>query len=127
MVTIGMGAKSKTIDQATSKFGYFVPLAAYPVGCAIFATGGFGFMSRLHGLTMDNVVEAEVVLPDGRIVYLSDSIDEQAQRENLSPDEVEELKDLWWAFRGAGVAMGIITRVRCHAFKVGPVYSGNLI
>jgi FAD/FMN-containing dehydrogenase len=34
--------------------------------------GGFGFLSRLHGLSIDNLVEAEVVLADGRIVIVNE-------------------------------------------------------
>ena len=34
--------------------------------------GGFGFLSRLHGLSVDNLVEAEVVLADGSIVIVSE-------------------------------------------------------
>ena len=34
--------------------------------------GGFGFLSRLHGLSIDNLVEAEVVLADGRIVVVNE-------------------------------------------------------
>lgn len=124
LVTIGTGAKSKQIDQATSQFSYHVPLAAYPVGCAIFASGGFGFMSRLHGLSMDNVVEAEMVLPDGRIIYLREMSEQPPLGET---EEDREMRELWWAFRGAGTTMGIITRVRAKAFQTGLVYSGNLI
>ncbi|KAG8789407.1 hypothetical protein FRC12_013555 [Ceratobasidium sp. 428] len=50
---------------------YFVPFAAHPVGSSVMLLGGFGFLSRLHGLSMDCLVEAEVVLPDGRIVWVS--------------------------------------------------------
>lgn len=123
LVTIGTGAKSKEIDRATSQFSYHVPLAAYPVGCAIFASGGFGFLSRLHGLSMDNVVEVEMVMPDGRIVYLQE-MGEEGSDESA---EVQEKRELWWAYRGAGLALGIITRVRAKAYHTGLVYSGNLI
>ncbi|KAL8286269.1 hypothetical protein RQP46_004757 [Phenoliferia psychrophenolica] len=116
LVTFGAGARSKALDAATAPFDYYIPLAAYPSGCAIFMSGGFGYLSRLHGLSMDNVVEAEVVLPDGRIVYLTEE-----------DDMSDEMKDLWWAFRGAGVAMGIVTRLRVKAYRVGLVFSGNLI
>ncbi|QRV84318.1 FAD-binding domain protein [Ceratobasidium sp. AG-Ba] len=50
---------------------YFVPFAAHPVGPTVMLLGGFGFLSRLHGLSMDCLVEAEVVLSDGRIVWVS--------------------------------------------------------
>lgn len=121
LVTIGAGAKSQQIDAVTAPFSYHVPLAAYPVGCAIFASGGFGFLSRLHGLSMDNVVQVELVVPDGRIIYLSEE-DERAEGE-----EGREKRELWWAFRGAGITVAIVTRIRVKAYQVGLVYSGNLI
>ncbi|KAK4705751.1 hypothetical protein P7C70_g451, partial [Phenoliferia sp. Uapishka_3] len=115
IVTLGAGAHSKAIDALSAPLDYYVPLAAYPSGCAIFMSGGFGYLSRLHGLSMDNVTEAEIVLPDGRIIFLNEDV------------KSEEERDLWWAFRGAGLAMGIVTRLRVKAFRVGLVFSGNLI
>lgn len=121
LVTIGAGAKSQQIDAATAPSSYHVPLAAYPVGCAIFASGGFGFLSRLHGLSMDNVVEVELVVPDGRIIHLCE------EDERTEGEEAREKRELWWAFRGAGITVSIVTRIRVKAYQVGLVYSGNLI
>lgn len=67
---------------------------------------------------MDNVVEVEMVLPDGEIVRLLDREGEE---------QSERGRELWWAFRGAGVTIGIVTKLRVKAFKVPLVYSGNLI
>jgi FAD/FMN-containing dehydrogenase len=46
--------------------------AAHPVGSAVMMLGGFGFLSRLYGLSTDNLVEVEMVLADGRIVHVSE-------------------------------------------------------
>lgn len=46
---------------------------AHPTGSGIMLLGGFGFLSRLHGLSSDNLVEVEMVLADGRIVYVNES------------------------------------------------------
>ena len=35
--------------------------------------GGFGFLSRLHGLSVDNLIEVEMVLSDGRIIYVNEN------------------------------------------------------
>lgn len=80
---------------------------------------------------MDNVVEVEMVLADGRIVYLhppseEDSTDSTTIQAELTEEEIEQ-RDLWWAFRGAGTTLGIVTRLRAKAFKVGLVFSGNVI
>lgn len=48
------------------------PSAAHPVGSAAMLLGGFGFLGRLHGLSIDNLVEAEVVLADGQVVIVSE-------------------------------------------------------
>ncbi|KAG2073761.1 hypothetical protein BDR04DRAFT_1134121 [Suillus decipiens] len=124
-VTFGAGKRQKEIDQfsaenpleATSLAGgrgavpYHIPSAAHPVGSAIMILGGFGFLGRLHGLSSDNLVEAEVVLADGQIVTVNHN----------------EHPDLWWALRGAGPAFGVVTRYKARAYPVPVVFAGNLI
>jgi FAD/FMN-containing dehydrogenase len=73
--------------------------------------GGFGFLGRLYGLSIDNLVEVEMVLADGRIVVVSE----------------KEHPDLWWALRGAGPAFGIATRYKAKAYPIPVVFAGNLI
>jgi hypothetical protein len=46
--------------------------SAHPVGTSVMVLGGFGFLSRLHGLSIDNLVEAEAVLADGSIVIVNE-------------------------------------------------------
>ncbi|SNX82011.1 uncharacterized protein MEPE_00716 [Melanopsichium pennsylvanicum] len=96
---------------------YHVPVSAYPVGSTAMTTGGFGYLTRAYGLSLDNIVEVEMVLADGRIVTLNDSSKEKSQEE----------RDLWWAVRGAAPCFGIVTRLTAKAYPVPSVYSGNLI
>ncbi|KAH7912736.1 hypothetical protein BJ138DRAFT_1171783 [Hygrophoropsis aurantiaca] len=124
-LTFGAGMRQKEIDMfsAENPLGaislggsigavpYHVPFAAHPVGSAIMILGGFGFLGRLHGLSVDNLVEAEVVLADGSIVYANQ----------------HEYSDLWWALRGGGPAFGIVTRYKARAYPVPVVFAGNLI
>ncbi|GAA93536.1 uncharacterized protein L969DRAFT_51479 [Mixia osmundae IAM 14324] len=125
LVTLGAGLMTRDIDRATSRYGYHIPLSSYPVGSALFLSGGFGFASRCHGLSTDNVVCAEFVLADGRIVQLrNESTLEDA---NLTDEEVQEQRDLWWAVRGAGSAFGVMTRLTAKAYRIGQVYSSNTI
>lgn len=56
--------------------------------------GGYGFLSPRFGLTIDNLLEVELVLADGKIVIASD----------------KENQDLFWAVRGAGAAFGVATK-----------------
>ena len=99
-VSFGAGARQKDVDTFTASHlldggvvPYHVPLcvqlplhfldfvtysalgldsSAHPVGASVMLLGGFGFLSRLHGLSIDNLVEAEVVLADGRIVIVNE-------------------------------------------------------
>lgn len=72
--TFGAGILCKQLDSYTgqSPLGpYYVPTAAFPVGTAIMMTGGFGFLSRRYGLSMDNLVEVEVVTADGEVKWVN--------------------------------------------------------
>ena len=125
LVTFGAGINSKQLDAATaaSRFGAFhVPTSAYPVGSGQFLLGGFGFIGRKHGLAMDCLVEAELVLADGRIVWLGEGGKSGGEwKEGEKPEEV------WWGLRGAGPILGVVTRYRARAFYLPSVYAGNLI
>ena len=125
LVTFGAGTHSKQLDAATaaSQYGAFhVPTSAYPVGAGQFLSGGFGFLGRKHGLAMDNLVEAELVLADGRIVWVGEGGKFGGEwKEGEHPEEV------WWAIRGAGSILGVVTRFRAKAFYVPSVYAGILI
>ena len=125
IVTFGAGVKSKQLDAATaaSPYGAFhVPTSAFPVGSGQFVLGGFGFIGRKHGLAMDNIVEAEMVLADGRIVWVG-----EGGRHGGEWKEDEDPREVWWGIRGAGPSLGVITRFRAKAFYLPSVYAGNLI
>ena len=125
VVSLGAGVRAPALDKYTYQYGYLVPSACYPVGTAIFTTGGYGFASRMFGLSMDLTTELEVVLPsDGRIVTLKN---DWLDNPSLSPEEKAEQEELWWAFRGAGTAFGIVTHIKAKAYKIGKVLAGNLI
>ncbi|KAH9846507.1 hypothetical protein C2E23DRAFT_890825 [Lenzites betulinus] len=127
-VTFGAGMRQKEIDLYSSEHQlegtntvtgrkqdstvpYHIPMSAHPVGSSIMLLAGFGFVSRMYGLSIDNVVEVEMVLADGRIVIV-----------NAAEDP-----ELWWAIRGAGPAFGIATRYKARAFPIPVVFAGNLV
>ena len=73
--------------------------------------GGVGFLSRLHGLTIDSLLAAEVVTADGEIREVD------AERE----------PDLFWAIRGGGGNFGVATRFKFRLHEVAEVVGGMLM
>ena len=109
-VTVGGGVLAGMIDQATAATGRAMTLGQCPtVGIGGLALGGgVGPLMARQGLTCDNLMSAEIVLADGRIVV-------------ASPEEDD---DLYWAIRGGGGNFGVATSLTFRLHQVGEVLGG---
>ncbi|WP_447007781.1 FAD-binding oxidoreductase [Saccharothrix isguenensis] len=107
LVTVGGGVRIGRLSEALASSARLVPVGSCPsvgvVGAAL--GGGFGSHGRLHGLTCDALVSAEVVLASGDVVEAS---------EDREPD-------LFWALRGAGGGnFGVVTRATFRTVPARP-------
>ncbi|MEA2585743.1 MAG: hypothetical protein QOF33_3828 [Thermomicrobiales bacterium] len=73
--------------------------------------GGQGWLTGKHGLSLDNLLAAEVVTADGEMVRAS----------------AEEHPDLFWALRGAGANFGVVTSFEYRLHPVGPTVLGGMV
>ncbi len=99
-------------DHATHPFGLATPsgfLSTTGVG-GLTLGGGIGHLSRTHGLTLDNLLSADLVLADGTVVTAS----------------AEEHADLFWAIRGGGGNFGVVTSFLFQLHPVSTVYGGPM-
>lgn len=107
LVRIGAGARWMEVAAALGAHGWALSSGDYGgVGVGGLATaGGIGFLSREHGLTIDRLRAAEVVLADGSLVRT----------------DATTRPELFWAIRGAGANVGVVTSFEFEASEVGEV------
>jgi UDP-N-acetylenolpyruvoylglucosamine reductase len=112
-VTVGAGCLLGDVDRETQLHGLATPLGFISeVGVAgLTLGGGLGYLTRRFGWSVDNLLEVEIVIADGSV--------RRASR--------EEHEDLFWAIRGAGANLGVVTSFRFGLHEVGPTVYGGLI
>jgi len=109
-VRVGGGNVWGEVDHATHAFGLAIPagiISTTGVG-GLTLGGGVGYLSRKFGLTIDNLLEADMVLAVGSFVTVN---------KNNYPD-------LFWAIRGGGGNFGIITSFKFQAHELKTVFGG---
>src|SRR5437763_4420361 len=108
---VGPGARWRDVIAAAAPFG-LAPLSGTSPDVGVMGYtlgGGFGWLSRLHGLAADSVLRADVVTAAGSLVTAT----------------AERNSGLFWALRGGGPGFGVVTSLEIRLYPVAVVYAGS--
>jgi FAD/FMN-containing dehydrogenase len=110
---VGGGAVLGDVDHATQAFALATPLGINSTTgfAGLCLGGGFGWLTRKHGLTIDNLISANVVTANG---------DELVASASSEPD-------LFWAIRGGGGNFGVVTSFEMRLHPVGPLVHAGIV
>lgn len=113
VVTAGGGVKLGELIAATERHGLVTPTGtASDTGIAGLTLGaGFGYLCGKFGLAIDNLVGAEIVTADGRILHVSE----------------QEHPDLFWALRGGSGNFGVVTKFELRLHPLPGMLAGFLL
>jgi FAD/FMN-containing dehydrogenase len=104
------GVRLRALDREALAVGMVVPSGTVgDTGVAgLTLGGGFGWLQRKHGMTIDNLISADVVTADGEFLVASAS----------------ENSDLFWALRGGGGNFGVVTSFEYQAHEAEKIVGG---
>jgi FAD/FMN-containing dehydrogenase len=112
-IEVGGGCTWADVDHANYAFGQVTPsgvISTTGVG-GLTLGGGIGHLTRKCGLTIDNLLGADMVLADGRFVRAN----------------ADENPDLFWAIRGGGGNFGVVTAFTFRAHPIANLYAGPML
>ncbi len=110
--TVGGGCLVGDVDAATHEHGLAAPagIISSTGASGLMLGGGIGHLSRKCGLSIDNILGAEVVLADGSVVKADEN----------------ENDDLYWAIRGGGGNFGVVTSLTLQLHPISTVVAGPM-
>ena len=113
IAVIQAGCTLREIDKATHEHGLALPVginSTTGIG-GLTLGGGIGYLSRKGGLTIDNMIEAQVVLANGELVVANNTTN----------------TDLFWAVRGGGGNFGVVISFTFNLLPIKNVYAGPML